>query len=117
VKSSAPRYQGRSRALPLTSGLFLGLVATTCARATPIGLSDARVAYVRVSAGPAAQLAPEDLQKARFALDQAEQSFAAGKDELTTADLAWAAERAAELAQEHGEVAMAKKNSTEQPAR
>jgi len=109
IRNSLRSDQLRSLALPLIAALF----ATTCARATPIGLSDARLAYARVSAGPGAQLVPVDLQKARVALDSAEQNFAAGKDDRTTADLAWVAERWVQIAQEHAEAAMAKKKAAD----
>jgi outer membrane protein OmpA-like peptidoglycan-associated protein len=86
-----------TRLFALTLGL--PLLSAACATATPIELTNARVAYSRASAGPAAQLTPTDLHKAKSALDKAEQSLAEGKDLQRTIDLAYVAERTAEIAE------------------
>ena len=54
---------------------------------------------------------PTDVHKARLALDQAEQHFAAGKDAETTIDLAYIAERTAQIAEAHAAAAIAEKNT------
>lgn len=69
-----------------------------CATTTPRELLDARTAYDRASQGPAATLAPAELHSARETLTVAEQAFADHGDSDRTKDLAYAAERKAELA-------------------
>lgn len=73
----------------------LGL--TACGAAPSRELVDARNAYAHASAGPAAQAAPADLHKARVSLDKAETAFA--NDQSDQRDLAYVAERKAELAE------------------
>jgi outer membrane protein OmpA-like peptidoglycan-associated protein len=107
MKTSIGIHQWRALALPLIAGLF----ATACATTTPVELTDARVAYARASAGPAAQLVPADLHKARTALDQAEEHFAAGKDVATTIDLAYIAQRTSQIAEAHAESAIAEQKT------
>jgi outer membrane protein OmpA-like peptidoglycan-associated protein len=72
-----------------------GLAA--CASSPSRELVDARNAYTRASAGPAAQVAPADLHKAKVSLDKAESAFA--NDDSDQRDLAYVAERKAELAE------------------
>jgi outer membrane protein OmpA-like peptidoglycan-associated protein len=99
----------------LSPGLTLAiaplLFAGACATATPIELTNARLAYRRASVGPAAQLTPSDLHKAKTALDAAEQSFATGKDSGNTVDLAYVAERTAQIAEARAEAAAAEKTT------
>jgi outer membrane protein OmpA-like peptidoglycan-associated protein len=72
-----------------------GLAA--CASSPSRELIDARRAYQRASAGPAAQAVPADLHKARVSLDTAETAFA--NDDSDQRDLAYVAERKAQLAE------------------
>jgi outer membrane protein OmpA-like peptidoglycan-associated protein len=88
-----------------------GLLVTACATAPPIELTNAQAAYARASAGPANQLVPSDVHKARMALDKAEQNFAQGKDTETTIDLAYIAERTAQLAEAHAVAATAEQKT------
>jgi outer membrane protein OmpA-like peptidoglycan-associated protein len=97
----------RIRASSLATPIALALFASACATTTPAELKSARVAYTRASAGPAAQLTPADLHKAKSALDLAEQSLAQGKDTQRTIDLAYVAERTAQIAEAHADTAMA----------
>jgi outer membrane protein OmpA-like peptidoglycan-associated protein len=76
----------------------VGLLAA-CAQVIPDELARARAAYQHANAGPAAQVAPAELHKAKMALDQAEQAFRDEPEEQRTRDLAYVAERKAELAQ------------------
>jgi outer membrane protein OmpA-like peptidoglycan-associated protein len=69
------------------------------------------VAYTRASTGPAAQHTPADLHKARTALDVAEQSFAQEEGTQKTIDLAYIAERTAQLAEARAETVMAEKKT------
>ena len=102
---STPINSRAARRLVMTLSLSLG--AAACATATPIELTNARAAYSRASAGPAAQLTPTDLHKAKTALDKAEQNLAAGNDTQTTIDLAYVAERTAQIAEARAEAASA----------
>jgi len=83
-----------SAPLALGTLLFLG-----CASTTPRELENARTAYARVSTGAAAQLAPADLHIAHEALMSAEVSFRDHGDNDATRDLAYSAERKAEIAE------------------
>jgi outer membrane protein OmpA-like peptidoglycan-associated protein len=69
-----------------------------CTTMAPNELVNARAAYQLASQGPAAELAPADLHKAQKALDRAEQSFKNDSDSYKTKDLAYVAQRKAELA-------------------
>jgi outer membrane protein OmpA-like peptidoglycan-associated protein len=75
----------------------LGLAA--CAQTMPKELADARAAYDRAVHGPAEQLAPSDLHVAHSALEQAEQAYNQQGDSQETRDLAYIAERRAEIAE------------------
>jgi outer membrane protein OmpA-like peptidoglycan-associated protein len=77
------------------TSLFLGmaLVATGCATVTPIELTTARASYARANSGPAVQLLPAELHKAKIVLDAAETSFAEEKNSQKTIDLAYIADR------------------------
>src|SRR5579864_5841884 len=82
--------------------LLLALVASPLAACSyrtgfPIELADARQAYSRVEDGPAAMVNAARLQEAKDALDAAERAYRERPDSLTTRDLAYIAERRAEL--------------------
>ncbi len=77
-----------------------------CAATVPNELAAARRAYEQASAGPAVQLAPAELHKARQALDLAEQAFAKDADSYQTRDLAYVAERKAQMADVHASISM-----------
>ena len=74
------------------------LFVVSCAAKIPPELSNARQAYLQASAGPAAQLAPVELHNAKDALNRAEASFKKDPTSSQTKDLAYVAERKAELA-------------------
>ncbi|MEN6332575.1 MAG: OmpA family protein [Smithella sp.] len=84
--------------------ILLTMVAffTGCASVPPKELVDARSAYRIASEGPAEQLAPAELHKANEALLLAEESFRNDPDSYKTKDLAYAAQRKAELAGARG---------------
>jgi len=83
-------------AFPLIVALMgLGGCASTPA---PPELLDARSAYLRAEGGPASQLKPDRLHEAKVALDRAEQSYSDDPGAAKTRDLAYVAERRAELA-------------------
>jgi outer membrane protein OmpA-like peptidoglycan-associated protein len=73
--------------------LFVG-----CATMPPNELVNARSAYRIASEGPAAQLAPAELHNAQDALALAEKSFLKEPDSAKTKDLAYVAQRKAEMA-------------------
>ena len=79
-------------------GLF-AMSAGCAATPAPRELLDARSAYIRAEGGVAAQLKPDQLHEAKVALDRAEQSFSDDPGKQKTKDLAYVAERKAELAE------------------
>jgi outer membrane protein OmpA-like peptidoglycan-associated protein len=92
----------------------LGAFLAGCASAVPKELANARAAYHQASMGPAAELAPAELHKAQKALTLAEQSFLEAMDprneidSYKTRDLAYVAQRKAELAEASGSIALHK---------
>jgi outer membrane protein OmpA-like peptidoglycan-associated protein len=90
------------------AGLFVA-----CAAAVPRELVDARAAYQRASAGPAAQVAQAQLHVANQALAKAEQSFQDNSDSYQTRDLAYVAQRRSELAEAEASIAIEQKNQTQ----
>jgi outer membrane protein OmpA-like peptidoglycan-associated protein len=93
----------------------VGLLAG-CATVTPMELINARAAYQSASAGPAAQLVPADLHKAHEALDLAEKSFEKDSDSYKTKDLAYVAQRKAQLAVALSSIAADKASKTKADA-
>jgi outer membrane protein OmpA-like peptidoglycan-associated protein len=76
-----------------------GLAALACGTTLPPQeLVEARSAYDAASKGPAAQLAPAQLDTAKQALTKAEESFKEEGDEPVTKDLAYIADRRAKIA-------------------
>jgi outer membrane protein OmpA-like peptidoglycan-associated protein len=88
-----------ARALTSLLALFFGLLGAGCAAAVaPQELHNARHAYTQASQGPAAQLAPAQLDTARQGLERANMAFGSGADEAVVRDLAYIAERQVALA-------------------
>ena len=81
-----------------------------CAATVPSELADARLAYKQASAGPAAELAPADLHTAQVALAQAEKSYSKDAKSYQTRDLAYVAQRKAEMADAQASIVMGQKN-------
>ncbi len=75
------------------------LLLGACASVPPPELNTAKMALDRASHGPAAQLDPTDLHVAQEQLNAATQSFDNSGDSQETRDLAYSAERKAELAE------------------
>jgi outer membrane protein OmpA-like peptidoglycan-associated protein len=78
---------------------LLAVLAVGCASTEPQELMNAHTAYDRASHGQAAQLAPADLHSAQEQLNVAQASFDKNGDTPDTRDLAYAAQRKAELAE------------------
>ena len=97
---------------PLSFGAFsaVGFIALSLAAAlagcgtaaVPQELLDARAAYADASKGPAADLAPAQLDTAKTSLDAAQRSFDSDGPSQKTKDLAYVAQRRAELAAAEG---------------
>ena len=83
----------------------------SCATTAPTELVNARQAYQKASAGPAARLTPAELHKAAEALAQAEQSFLNDPHSYHTRDLAYVAERKANLAEARADIAYAQRST------
>jgi outer membrane protein OmpA-like peptidoglycan-associated protein len=83
--------------------LTLIAAATGCAASLPPqDLVTARATYVRASQGPAASMDPADLHTADESLKAAEASFARDGDTQGTRDLAYVADRRAQIAEARG---------------
>lgn len=93
------------------------LVFAGCASAPPQELRDARSALDRASHGPAAQLAPADVHVAEEQLTSAEAWFESNGDSPETRDLAYAAQRKAELAEVRAEAIASKSQQSDAQAR
>ena len=79
--------------------LCIAVLGPGCAAAVaPQELHNARHAYTQASQGPAAQLAPAQLDTARQGLERANMAFGSGADEAVVRDLAYIAERQVALA-------------------
>src|SRR5688572_4003443 len=91
----APWAAGTSRALAAVCG---SLVMACGAAAAPQELHNARDAYKNASAGPAAQLAPAQLDTARQALERADMAHTNGDEPEVVRDLAYVAERQVAIA-------------------
>jgi outer membrane protein OmpA-like peptidoglycan-associated protein len=86
----------------ISTGLLLATLLGTAACAStlpPNELVTARANFARAQSGPAAQLAPSDLDNAKKSLDQAEASFKDEGDTAEVKDMAYAAARNAEIAE------------------
>src|SRR5215468_3428579 len=93
--------------LPRTlAGLVIGVAACATTYPPPELLS-ARTAYATAARGPAASAAPDELHKARTALDVAEKAYTDHPRDLETRDLAYIAERKAQLADARARVVLA----------
>jgi outer membrane protein OmpA-like peptidoglycan-associated protein len=88
----------RRPARALAAGLCL-FVSACGASAPPRELVDARAAYKRAEGGPALRLVPTALHEAKTSLDQAESALQNDGDSDRTKDLAYVAQRKAELAE------------------
>jgi len=74
-------------------------VIVGCASTAPMELVNARAAFQQASAGPAATVAPAELHVASLALALAEQTFKDHPGTYNVEDLAYVAQRKAELAE------------------
>lgn len=81
------------------TAVLLAGAAVACSHAPPPELVQARQAYARANSGTAARLVPDEVHKARTALDAAEKTFADEHDSQRARDLAYIAERKAQLAE------------------
>jgi len=87
------------RSLVVMMGGLVMSVAGCAATPVPQDLLDARSAYLRAQAGPATQYKPDQVHEAKVALDKAEQSYMDDPANQKTKDLAYVAQRKAELAE------------------
>jgi outer membrane protein OmpA-like peptidoglycan-associated protein len=100
-----PMTSLRIGSLLLVSGLAFG-----CAAVAPTELVNAREAYRRAAAGPASTSAPAELHVADVALTKAELAFRQEDDGFRTRDLAYVAQRKAQLAEATASIVVQKKN-------
>lgn len=89
----------RERVARILVGVIAAQGVMACgAAAAPQELHNARHAYTQASQGPAAQLAPAQLDTARQGLERANMAFGSGADEAVVRDLAYVAERQVAIA-------------------
>jgi outer membrane protein OmpA-like peptidoglycan-associated protein len=86
----------------LVAATFAGALAACATPVAPQELMDARTAYAEAAKGPAADLAPAQLDTAKTSLDTAQKSFDSDGPTQKTKDLAYVAERRAEIAAAEG---------------
>jgi outer membrane protein OmpA-like peptidoglycan-associated protein len=84
------------------TAIVIAVLSGGCLSTVPQELLDARAAYQHAGQSAAAELAPAELHKAREVLAQAEQAFADEPDAQRTRDLAYVAQRKAQLAEALG---------------
>ena len=89
----------RSTKIIAPIGLACTLFGLGCAQTVPKELADARAAYDRASHGPAQELTPADLHVAETSLAEAEHAFEEEGNCDTTRDLAYIAQRRAQIAE------------------
>ncbi|WP_437683260.1 DUF4398 domain-containing protein [Sorangium sp. So ce131] len=89
--------------------LLLGGLAGCASAPPPAELLRARKSYERARQSAAAELAPVDLHGAREALDRAERAFTGDLGAAEAGDLAYIAERRAQLAESLGSTAAAER--------
>jgi outer membrane protein OmpA-like peptidoglycan-associated protein len=82
---------------------FAGSLLVACSASEPPELRDAHSEYARVSRGIAARLAPADLRVAKEQLSIADKAFYDNGNTNEVRDLAYAAQRKAELAEARGQ--------------
>ena len=88
---------------PVLSLVSVSALLTACGTAAvPQELLDARAAYADAAKGPAADLAPAQLDTAKQSLDGAQRSFDDDGPSQKTKDLAYIAERRSEIAAAEG---------------
>ena len=96
------------------TSLFLGMAlfaARMCHR-HPDRADDRASSYARASSGPAVQLLPADLHKAKVVLDAAEASFAEEKASQKTIDLAYIADRTIQTVEAQAQTVLANQTVT-----
>ncbi len=94
--------------------VFFGLVA--CASEPPQELNDAHTEYEKVANSQDVQVDPTDVHTAQESLAAADRAFEDHGDNAHTRDLAYAAERKAELADVHARTTMANKQTADAKA-
>jgi outer membrane protein OmpA-like peptidoglycan-associated protein len=98
-------FEGKSLMKRISHSFAIGVVSASCAgllacaHQPPVELVMARQEYQRASTGPAAQVKPDEVHKAYTALQTAENSFADDPDSSKTRDLAYIAQRRAQVAE------------------
>jgi len=96
----------------VSSMMLAGLSGLGCGSSRPPReLLDARAAYKHAQAGPASQLTPATLHEAKVSLDRAERAYDDDADAPATRDMAYVAQRKAQLAEAEANAAAAKQQA------
>jgi outer membrane protein OmpA-like peptidoglycan-associated protein len=103
-------FSALRRVAPSLFALGLGSLVACATPVAPQELMDARTAYAEASKGPAADLAPAQLDTAKTSLDAAQKSFDSDGPSQKTKDLSYVAERRAEIAAAEGGREKAERN-------
>jgi uncharacterized protein DUF4398 len=97
----------------LCGSIAVGILSVAgCAAVVPRELADARLAYRHASNSRAASLSPAELHNAKEALNVAEASWSHDPESNQTRDLAYVAQRRAQLAEAKGFTALAQQDTT-----
>jgi outer membrane protein OmpA-like peptidoglycan-associated protein len=108
-RSERTGFAGRA-AVSWCAWLVATCVLGCGAAVAPQELHNARHAYTQASQGPAAQLAPAQLDTARQGLERANMAFGSGADEAVVRDLAYIAERQVAIAVSSAALEQANRN-------
>jgi outer membrane protein OmpA-like peptidoglycan-associated protein len=95
----------RTKSTMLVLGLGAAILYGCASTPAPVELVEARRAYNRAHDGQARELVPAQVLAAQQALNRAEQAFMDAPDAQTTRDLAYIAQRKAQIAEAQGVIA------------
>lgn len=98
-------------------GLILASAAACATTAPPAELVNARASYERAQKGDAARQRPADLHSAKQAMDAAEHEFAEEGDSNRARDMAYVADRRAQIAEVRGHTVQTTQEQEQSAAR
>jgi len=106
----------RTKRTMLVLGIGAACLYGCASTPAPAELVEARRAYNRVHDGPAHALVPAQVLAAQQALTRAEQAFMDAPDAQRTRDLAYVAQRKAQIAEAQGQIAASRRDETQAAA-
>src|SRR5262249_34875264 len=105
--------RGRNAMTTRMSIFALLFAAAGCSPMVPRELAEARATYYRAASGPASQMAPAEVHKAKESLELAERVFADNPESQSVRDFSYVAIRKAELAEAHADALISKQQKDE----